>query len=101
MDNNTGRYFGGPSSNLQFSAPPGERGKDYNGSDQVGPSDPLFNPVGKKTNDNDADRDLMHLPKDAKPPGARFDPVTPLANQPAGPNRDEPRPSGTHWYNTK
>jgi len=97
MNNNNieGRYFGGAGSNLQFSAPPGERGKDYNGSDQVGPNDPLFNPVSK-TNDNDADRDIMQLPRDAKPQGARFDPVTPLDNQPAGPNRDEPRPSGTH-----
>jgi len=94
--NNNQRYFGGPSSNLQYSAPPGDRGKDYMGSDQVGPNDPIFNPVssvGNKTNDNDADRNLMSLPKDAKPPGARFDPVTPLANQPAGPNKDEPHPS--------
>jgi len=96
MDNPGGRYFGGPtSSNLQFSAPPsGGRGKHGGGSDVVGPNDPLFQPAS--TNDNDADRDLMQLPKDAKPPGANFDPVTPLQNQPAGPNRDEPRPSGTH-----
>lgn len=97
----TSRYFGGSPGNIQFSAPPGGRGKDSGGSDQIGPNDPLLKPVTRGTNPDvtertSIDHDVMHLPKDAKPPGARFDVVTPLANQPAGPNRDEPRPSGTH-----
>lgn len=62
MDNNQGRYFGGPPSNLQYSLPPGARGRDSGGSDQVGPNDALFRPTSKP-NDNDADRDLMHLPR--------------------------------------
>jgi len=97
MDNNNpgGRYFGGAPGSSQFSAPPsGGRGRDGGGSDVVGPNDPLFNPAS--TNDNDADRDLMKLPKDAKPPGAQFDPVTPLQSQPAGPNKDELRPPGSN-----
>jgi len=83
------RYFGGSSNNMQFSAVPG-RGKS-GGSDVVGPNDPIFRPT---SDNNNPDIGLTNLPSDAKPPGAMFDPVTPLPNQPGGPDNDELPPPG-------
>jgi len=72
-------------------APPG-RGKT-GGGDTIGPNDPIFHhPMGKK----DEDRDITSLPRGGRPPGASYDPLTPFDIEPAGPNRDEPHPSGTH-----
>jgi len=88
------RYFGGASNNMQYSAVPGGgRGKTGSG-DTVGPNDPIFHK--SISSENNPDIGLTKLPKDAKPPGAKFDPVTPLGNQPGGPNNDELPPPGMH-----
>jgi len=64
------------------------------GDETVGPSDPIFHQ--HDSSNLPGGDDITRLPKGAVPPGAHYDPVSPLENQPAGPNRDEPRPSGLH-----
>jgi len=89
MDRQPGdRYFGGPSNNLQYSVLPGSRGKTSGGNDTIGPNDPIFHPASTDS--------LTRLPSAAKPPGASFDPVTPLHSQPQGPNNDEFPAPGMH-----